>query len=96
MIGDVPRIASFHLLAEPGWRAPQVMARLATDRLRLLRVPGLQPDPRSRSGAIRIIGHSPSAGFAITVIVTRSDHAGASAWKTTGPTLREYEGQGRL
>ena len=42
MIGDVPRIASFHLLAEPGWRAPQVMARLATDRLRLPRVPGLR------------------------------------------------------
>ena len=42
MIGDVPRIASFHLLAEPGWRAPQVMARLVTDRLRLPRVPGLR------------------------------------------------------
>ena len=29
----------------------------------------------------------------ITVIVTRSDHADASAWKTTGADLREYEGQ---
>ena len=30
------------------------------------------------------------------VSLTRSDHAGASAWKTTGADLREYEGQGRL
>ena len=38
----MPRIASFHLVAEPGWRAPQVMARLATDRLRLFRARGLR------------------------------------------------------
>lgn len=53
------------------------------------------PDLRSRSGAIRIIGYSPSAGFVIAVIATRADHAGATAWKTSGADLREYEGQGR-
>lgn len=36
------RIASFHLVSEPAWRAPVAMARLGTDRLRLRRVPGLR------------------------------------------------------
>lgn len=36
------RIASFHLLRESVWRAPQVMLRMATDRARLTRVPGLR------------------------------------------------------
>lgn len=53
------------------------------------------PDPNSRSAAIRVIGYSPSAGFVITVIATGSDHAGVTAWKTTGADLREYEGQSR-
>ena len=35
------RIASFHLVSEPAWRAPVAMARLGTDRLRLARVSGL-------------------------------------------------------
>ncbi|MGH3544562.1 MAG: transposase, partial [Mycobacteriales bacterium] len=48
------------------------------------------PDPKSRTGAIRIIGYSPSAGFVITVIVTATHHAGATAWKTTGVDLRSY------
>jgi len=52
------------------------------------------PDPRSRTGAIRIIGFSPSAGFVITVIATRTARAGATAWKSSGADLREYEGQG--
>lgn len=50
------------------------------------------PDPRSRSGAIRLVGYSPSAGFVITVIITPSDHAGVTAWKTSGADLRDYEG----
>jgi len=35
------RIASFHLVSEPTWKTPLVLARLGTDRLRLPRVPGL-------------------------------------------------------
>jgi hypothetical protein len=51
------------------------------------------PDPRSRSGAIRLIGYSPSAGFVITEFVTASEHAGVAAWKTSGADLRAYEGR---
>jgi hypothetical protein len=36
------RIASFHLVDEPAWKTPLVLARLGTDRLRLPRVPGLE------------------------------------------------------
>jgi hypothetical protein len=54
----------------------------------------LDPDPKSRSGAIRLIGFSPSAGFVITVIITPTTHAGASAWKSSGADLRVYEGRG--
>ena len=35
------RIASFHLIREPAWKAPLAMARLGTDRPRLRRVDGL-------------------------------------------------------
>ncbi len=35
------RIASFHLVREASWRAPLAMARLATDRSRLGRAPGI-------------------------------------------------------
>jgi hypothetical protein len=35
------RIASFHLIDEPAWKSPLVLARLGGDRLRLPRVPGL-------------------------------------------------------
>jgi hypothetical protein len=51
------------------------------------------PDPKSISGAIRITGYPQSAGFVITVIVTPSDHAGVTAWKTSGADLRTHEGQ---
>lgn len=50
------------------------------------------PDPKSRSSAIRLVGYSPSAGFVITVIITPSDHAGVTAWKTSGADLDDYEG----
>ncbi len=53
------------------------------------------PDPKSRTGAIRLIGYSPSAGFVLTVIITGRVHAGASAWKSSGADLRDYEGQDR-
>ena len=36
------RIASFHLVDEPAWKTPFVLARLGTDRIRLPRVPGLE------------------------------------------------------
>jgi heme-degrading monooxygenase HmoA len=35
------RIASFHLVSEPSWKTPLVLARLGVDRLRLRRVPGI-------------------------------------------------------
>jgi hypothetical protein len=35
------RIASFHLVSEPTWKTPLVLARLGADRLLLPRVPGL-------------------------------------------------------
>jgi heme-degrading monooxygenase HmoA len=36
------RIASFHLVDEPAWKTPLVLARLGADRIRLPRVPGLE------------------------------------------------------
>jgi hypothetical protein len=52
------------------------------------------PDPKNRSGAVRIIGYSPSAGFVITIIATGTTHAGVTAWKSSGADLRDYQGQG--
>lgn len=42
------------------------------------------PDPKSRTGAIRICGFSPSAGFVVTVIATGRAHAGVTARKSSG------------
>jgi len=52
------------------------------------------PDPKSRTGAVRIVGFSRSAGFVVTVIATGGVHAGVTAWKSSGADLRDYEGQG--
>jgi uncharacterized DUF497 family protein len=51
------------------------------------------PDPRSRSGATRVVGYSPTAGFVITVIALRVDEEfwGVSAWKTSGAERRNYQ-----
>jgi uncharacterized DUF497 family protein len=51
------------------------------------------PDPRSETGAARIVGYSPTAGFVITVIALRLDEQmwGVSAWKTTGAERRNYQ-----
>ena len=51
------------------------------------------PDPRSKTGASRIIGYSPTAGFVITVIALRLDEDlwGVSAWKTSGAERRDYQ-----
>ncbi|MFC5994047.1 hypothetical protein ACFQE5_07460 [Pseudonocardia hispaniensis] len=51
------------------------------------------PDPKSRTGAVRVIGYSPSAGFVATIIATGAAHAGVTAWKSSGADLRDYEGQ---
>lgn len=68
---------------EPGWTLEAV-----ADPHRIVR----DPDPVSRSGAVRIIGFSSSAGFVRTVIVDSADGAGITAWKTSGADLRAYEG----
>lgn len=51
------------------------------------------PDPRSRTGALRIVGYSPAAGFVVTVIAVRIDGElwGIAAWKTTGAERRTYQ-----
>jgi heme-degrading monooxygenase HmoA len=41
-VGATAGVASFHLVREPGWRAPVVLGRLGADRLRLRGVPGLR------------------------------------------------------
>jgi hypothetical protein len=48
------------------------------------------PHPKSRTGAIRLIGYSSSAGFVLTVIVDPIDWAGITAWKARGVDLRSY------
>lgn len=52
------------------------------------------PDPRSRTGAVRIIGYSPTAGYLITVIAVRAGGSlwGMTAWKATGGDRRAYRG----
>jgi hypothetical protein len=77
---------------EPAWTL-----EAAADPHRIIR----DPDPKSHWGDIRIVGHSPSAGFVITVIIDHVDHSGVNAWKTSGADLRAYqasverEGEGR-
>jgi plasmid stability protein len=51
------------------------------------------PDPKSRSGAVRIIGYSPSAGFVVMIIATGSTHAGVTAWKSSGADLATTKGR---
>lgn len=66
---------------------PEWTLEAATDPHRIER----DPDPKSRSGAVRIIGYSPTAGFVITVIATGKAHAGVTAWKSSGADVRDYE-----
>lgn len=54
----------------------------------------LEPDPKSRIGACRFIGHSPSAGRVLVVIAYRdldNDLHGVNAWPATGADLGLYE-----
>jgi uncharacterized DUF497 family protein len=51
------------------------------------------PDQKSHTGAIRIVGYSPAAGFVLTVVVARIDGElwGVTARKTTGAERRSYQ-----
>ena len=53
----------------------------------------LEPDPKSRMGASRFIGGSPSAGHVLTVIAFRDGDGDLhliNAWRATGADLRLY------
>ncbi len=65
---------------------PEWAMEVAADPDRIIR----DPDPKSRDGYIRLVGYSPTAEFAITVIIEPLAHAGVTAWKTRGADLREY------
>ena len=70
---------------EPTW-AQEVM-----DDVDLL---AFEPDPKSRMGASRFIGHSRSAGRVLVVIAYRDldgDLHGINAWPATGADIRLYE-----
>ena len=49
-----------------------------------------EPDPKSRAGYTRLIGHSPSARAVLTVIIDPYDGSGVTAWITRGVDLRHY------
>lgn len=66
---------------------PEWTLEAARDRNRIVR----DPDPKSRTGAVRIIGYSKTAGFVMTIIATGTDHAGVTAWPTNGGDLDAYE-----
>ncbi|MDQ2849422.1 MAG: hypothetical protein M3Y49_01590 [Actinomycetota bacterium] len=68
---------------------PEWTLEAATDPRSITR----DPDPKSRNGAIRLIGYSRTAGFVLTVILTPSEHAGVTAWKTSGADLSAYDRQ---
>lgn len=67
---------------------PEWTLEAAADPNRIVR----DPDPVSRTEAVRIVGYSSGAGFVLTVIVDPADGAGITAWKTSGADLRAYEG----
>lgn len=54
----------------------------------------LEPDPKSRMGASRFIGRSPSAGRVLVVIAYRDldgELHGVNAWPATGADLQIYQ-----
>lgn len=63
---------------EPSWTQ-----EAATDPRQII----CDSDPKSRIGAIRLIGYAPTAGFVLTVIMDAVDQAGIRAWKTRGRDL---------
>ena len=52
------------------------------------------PDPRSVTGAIRIVGYSPAPGPVVTVIAARTDGEvwGVTAWEPHGAETRNTHG----
>jgi hypothetical protein len=48
------------------------------------------PDPKSRTGAIRLIGYSPAMGFVLTVVIDPVNWAGITAWEARRADLRSY------
>ncbi len=70
---------------EPAW-TQEVMADV--DLL------ALEPDPKSRMGACRFIGHSPSVRRVIVVIAYRDldgELHGINAWPATGADLKMFQ-----
>ena len=49
-----------------------------------------QPDAKSRAGYTRLIGHPPSTGALLTVIIDPHDGSGVTAWIARGADLRLY------
>ena len=87
------RIASFHLVSEPVWKAPIVLGRLGLDRLRLPRIEGLvfwrllgtgSGDDTGRGADL-----SRSALFAVW-----ENEAHLDAALATGPTARRWRDAG--
>ena len=83
--GTAAAVTRARRILKPAWTL-----EAAADPRRIV----LNPDPKSRTGAVRIIGYSASAGFVITIIATGGARAGVTAWKSSGADLRDYEGQG--
>ena len=53
----------------------------------------LEPDPKSRMGASRFVGYSPTAGRVLVVIAFRDtdgDLHGINAWPASGADLKIY------
>ena len=65
---------------------PEWTLEAATDPRAIVR----DPDPKSRTGAIRLIGYSPGAGFVLAVIVDPLDWAGITAWKRFHPPAAHW------
>jgi hypothetical protein len=65
---------------------PEWPLEAAADEWRIVR----NPDPKSHTGAIRLIGYSLGAGCVLTVIIDPVNRAGITAWKTREVDLRNY------
>lgn len=65
---------------------PEWTLQAARDPARMVR----DPDPRSRTAYVRLVGYSSGAGLVLTVIIDPHDSSGVTAWKTRGADLRHY------
>lgn len=74
--------------------AVDVSAEWTREALADVDMVALEPDPKSRMGASRFIGNSPSAGRVLVVIAYRDldgELHGVNAWPATGADLHVYE-----